>query len=358
MLNIGNVKIENPFLLAPLAGVTDAPVRSLCRARGAALVYTEMVSCKGLYYGDNNTERLLMVRDDEKPVAYQIFGREPDMIAFAVKDFYNRENALIDINMGCPVPKIVKNGEGSALLKDLDLVYDLVAAAVKASEEAAKEKTAKAGCCENTESGTGKDADAGVLAGSKRVSEIKPITAKIRAGWDAESINAVETAKAIEAAGGAAVAVHGRTRDQFYSGKADWDLIRKVKEAVSIPVIGNGDIFSGADAMRMLSETGCDMVMIARGALGNPWIFEEALALWKGEAPPSKPSIEERVRVMKEHFTDLVSVKGEYAAVREMRKHASWYTKGLRGSAAMRRRFNSIESADALIIEFESLLEK
>ena len=334
MLNIGNVKIENPFLLAPLAGVTDAPVRSLCRARGAALVYTEMVSCKGLYYGDNNTERLLMIRDDEKPVAYQIFGREPDMIAFAVKDFYNRENALIDINMGCPVPKIVKNGEGSALLKDLDLVYDLVAAAVKASEEAAKEKTGNNG------------------------SKIKPITAKIRAGWDAESINAVETAKAIEAAGGAAVAVHGRTRDQFYSGKADWDLIRKVKEAVSIPVIGNGDIFSGADAMRMLSETGCDMVMIARGALGNPWIFEEALALWKGEAPPAKPSIEERVRVMKEHFTDLVSVKGEYAAVREMRKHASWYTKGLRGSAAMRRRFNSIESADALIIEFESLLEK
>ncbi|MBQ1352360.1 MAG: tRNA dihydrouridine synthase DusB [Firmicutes bacterium] len=330
MIRLGNVEIENPFLLAPLAGVTDAPMRSLCKARGAALVYTEMVSCKGLYYGDNNTERLLMIREDEKPVAYQIFGREPDMISFAVKDFYNRENALIDINMGCPVPKIVKNGEGSALLKEPDLVYDLVCAAVKASEEAAREN------------GSG----------------IKPITAKIRAGWDLENINAVEIAKAIEAAGGAAVAVHGRTRDQFYSGKADWELIRKVKEAVSIPVIGNGDIFSGEDAVRMLKETGCDMVMIARGALGNPWIFEEALALWKGEIPPAKPTIEERVRVMKEHFTDLMSVKGEYAAVREMRKHASWYTKGLHGSAAMRRRINSIENPGELIREFEGLVNK
>ena len=340
MIRLGNVEIENPFLLAPLAGVTDAPMRSLCRARGAALVYTEMVSCKGLYYGDNNTERLLMIREDEKPVAYQIFGREPDMISFAVKDFYSRENALIDINMGCPVPKIVKNGEGSALLKEPDRVYDLVCAAVKASEEAARETA-----------GTGKGAAADVP-------EPKPVTAKIRAGWDSENINAVEIAKAIEAAGGAAVAVHGRTRDQFYSGKADWDLIRKVKEAVTIPVIGNGDIFSGEDAVRMLKETGCDMVMIARGALGNPWIFEEALALWKGETPPARPTIEERVRVMKEHFTDLMSVKGEYAAVREMRKHASWYTKGLHGSAAMRRRINSIESAGELIREFESLANK
>ena len=344
MIRLGNVEIENPFLLAPLAGVTDAPMRSLCRARGAALVYTEMVSCKGLYYGDNNTERLLMIREDEKPVAYQIFGREPDMISFAVKDFYNRENALIDINMGCPVPKIVKNGEGSALLKEPDLVYDLVCAAVKASEEAARE------AAEN-----GKAAAAEGAAG---VPEPKPITAKIRAGWDLENINAVEIAKAIEAAGGAAVAVHGRTRDQFYSGKSDWELIRKVKEAVSIPVIGNGDIFSGEDAVRMLKETGCDMVMIARGALGNPWIFEEALALWKGEIPPAKPTIEERVRVMKEHFTDLMSVKGEYAAVREMRKHASWYTKGLHSSAAMRRRINSIENAGELIREFESLVNK
>ena len=333
-MKIGNVAIENPFLLAPLAGITDAPMRSLCRARGAALVYTEMVSCKGLYYGDNNTERLLMVREDEKPVAFQIFGREPDMIAFAVKDFYNRENALIDINMGCPVPKIVKNGEGSALLKEPDLVYDLVSAAVKASEEAAKEKAA--------------ETDRGTM--------MKPVTAKIRAGWDGSSINAVEIAKAIEAAGGAAVAVHGRTRDQFYSGKADWDLRRKVKEAVSIPVIGNGDVFSGQDAMRMLDETGCDMVMIARGALGNPWIFEEALALWKGESLPAKPSMEERVGVMKAHFTDLMSVKGEYAAVREMRKHASWYTKGLHGSAAMRRRINGIENAEELLKEFDSLL--
>ena len=261
------------------------------------------------------------------------------MIAFAVKDFYKRENALIDINMGCPVPKIVKNGEGSALLKDLDLVYDLVAAAVKASEEAAKE--------------TAESAGDGISTGAP---EPKPITAKIRAGWDAEHINAVETAKAIEAAGGAAVAVHGRTRDQFYSGNADWGLIKEVKEAVSIPVIGNGDIFSGADAVRMLDYTGCDMIMIARGALGNPWIFEEALALWNGQAPPEKPSMEERVNVMKAHFTDLMSVKGEYAAVREMRKHASWYTKGLRGSAAMRRRINSIENADELLKEFDSLL--
>ena len=344
MIRLVNVEIENPFLLAPLAGVTAAPMRSLCRARGAALGYTELVSCKGLYYGDNNTERLLMIREDEKPVAYQTFGREPDMISFAVKDFYNRENALIDINMGCPVPKIVKNGEGSALLKEPDLVYDLVCAAVKASEEAAREAA--------------ENGNAATAEGATGVLEPKPITAKIRAGWDSESINAVEIAKAIEAAGGAAVAVHGRTRDQFYSGKADWDLIGKVKNAVSIPVIGNGDIFSGEDAVRMLKETGCDMVMIARGALGNPWIFEEALALWNGEAPPEKPSMEERVRVMKAHFLDLKAVKGEYAAVREMRKHASWYTKGLRGSAAMRRRINSIENADELLKEFDTLLNR
>lgn len=343
MLHIGNVKIDNPFLLAPLAGVTDAPMRKQCKARGAALVYTEMVSCKGLYYGDRKTEQLLSIREEEKPVAFQIFGSEPDMIAFAVKDFYNRDNVITDINMGCPVPKIVRNGEGSALLKDLDLVYDLVAAAVKASKEAA----GLSECVGQTRHTEGSD-----------VAHIKPVTAKIRIGWDSGSVNAVETAKAVEAAGADAVAVHGRTREQFYSGKADWGMIRKVKEAVDIPVIGNGDIFSGQDAMDMMEKTGCDMVMIARGALGNPWIFEEALALWEGRDVPPRPSIEERVAVMKDHFKDLAALKGEYAGVREMRKHASWYTKGLRGSAALRRKINSIESAEELLGEFDSLADR
>jgi len=308
---IGNVTLENPFFLAPLAGITDAPFRRICKEQGAGLVYSEMVSGKGLYYNDKATERLLRIYEDEKPVAFQIFGSEPEIIGFTAKKLVDRENCILDINMGCPVPKVVRNGEGSALLKDPKLVYDIVASAV---------------------------ANAG-----------KPVTVKIRIGWDADSINAVEIAKVIEAAGASAIGVHGRTREQYYSGKADWDVIRQVKKAVSIPVIGNGDVFSGHDAVRLMEETGCDFVMIARGALGNPWIFREALALWKGENVPPPPSRKEKVDLIIKHFDLLLEEKGEYAAVREMRKHAGWYLKGIPGSAGIRRQLNSIAKADILI---------
>ena len=309
-LHIGNLQLDNPFLLAPLAGITDAPTRRLCREMGAALTCSEMVSGKGLWYKDKNTGRLLAVYEDEKPVGFQIFGHEPDILAFTARELDGCENALLDINMGCPVPKIVKNGEGSALMKDPDLVYDLVSAVVKNSS--------------------------------------KPVTAKIRAGWDEDHINAVEVAHAISAAGASAITVHGRTREQFYSGKADWSVIARVKRAVNIPVIGNGDVTDGPSAMRMIEETGCDFVMVGRGALGNPWIFREMIAAWKGEELPPPPTTEEKKQMMLRHFRDMMELKGEYAAVREMRKHVGWYLKGVHGAAAFRGQVNQITDAKAL----------
>ena len=309
-LKIGNLKLDNPFLLAPLAGITDAPTRRLAKRMGAALVYSEMVSGKGLFYKDKKTERLLAVREDEKPVGFQIFGSEPDIIAFTARELDCRDNALLDINMGCPVPKVVKNGEGSALLKNPDLIYELVSAAVA-----------------NTS---------------------KPVTAKIRIGWDSRSINAVEVAKAIEAAGAAAVAVHGRTREQYYSGAADWSEIAAVKSAVSIPVIGNGDVASGELALRMINQTGCDFVMVGRGALGNPWIFKELVAAWRGEELPAPPTLEEKKQTMIAHLDDLASFKTTRVAVCEMRKHVGWYLKGVPGSAAFRGRVNQITDIDQL----------
>lgn len=318
MIRIGTIELENPFVLAPLAGITDASTRSLAKEQGAALVYSEMISGKGLWYKDKNTERLLNIAEGEEPIFYQLFGSDPEILAHAARELRPRRNAGIDLNMGCPVPKVVKNGEGSALLKNPQLIYDLVYAVVQAAE--------------------------------------KPVTAKIRIGWDADSINAVETAKAIEAAGASAVAVHGRTREQYYTGQADWNMIRKVKEAVSIPVIGNGDVFSGEDANRMLAETGCDLVMIARGALGNPWIFRDALAIWRGEEVPPAPTLEEKVRMMRIHLERMLAEKGEYAAVREMRKHAGWYLKGVNGAAAIRRNINTITSAEELKRTIEEIL--
>ncbi|MGN1334134.1 MAG: tRNA dihydrouridine synthase DusB, partial [Anaerovoracaceae bacterium] len=275
---IGNVGLSSPFLLAPLAGITDGPFRRLCSQEGAALTYSEMVSAKGLWYGDKNTGKLLEILPGEGPVVYQLFGHEPEIMAFAARKLDDCINVIFDINMGCPVPKIVKNGEGSALMKNPDLAYELVAAAVK-----------------NTS---------------------KPVTVKIRAGWDEESVNAVEVARAVSAAGAFAVAVHGRTREQYYSGKADWSVIAAVKRAVNIPVIGNGDVTDAASGIRMMEETGCDYVMVGRGALGNPWIFSELAAAWRGEPLPPQPTKEEKKAMMLRHFNDILQLKGEYVAVR------------------------------------------
>lgn len=300
-------KLSSPFLLAPLAGVTDAVMRRICFREGASLAYTEMVSAKGLYYGDRKTESLLYIPEDAGPTSIQIFGSDPEIMGYAAEKLAERNNFSLNINMGCPVPKVVRNGDGSALMKDPDLVYDVVRAVAD-----------KAG---------------------------KPVSVKFRKGFDDEHINAVEIAKACEAAGAAAVIVHGRTREQYYSGKADWSIIRQVKEAVDIPVIGNGDVFTGADGVRMMKETGCDLVMVARGAQGNPWIFRELMAAWRGEPEPEKPSASEVRDMMYQHLDQLVELKGEYAAVREMRKHIAWYTKGRKNGASIRKAVNQIESA-------------
>jgi tRNA-dihydrouridine synthase B len=278
---------------------------------GAAMACSEMVSAKGLFYGDKKTGKLLEILPGEGPVGYQIFGHEPDIMAFAARELEKYDNAFLDINMGCPVPKIVKNHEGSYLMKDPDLCFDLVQACVK-----------------NT---------------------AKPVTVKIRAGWDTDHINAAEVAGACESAGAAAVAVHGRTREQYYSGKADWSVIAAVKRAVSrIPVIGNGDVMSRADGIRMMEETGCDLVMIGRGALGNPWIFDKD--------HEGRPSPEELKAVMLRHLTDTAELKGDHIAVLEMRKHVGWYLKGRPGAAAFRDQVNRIDDINELKNAIEAIL--
>ena len=306
-LRIGSFELSNPFVLAPLAGISDAVMRELCAEMGASLTTSEMVSAKGIYYGDKNTSRLLYIPEKSGPTAIQIFGSEPDVMAYAVEKLNGLANVSLDINMGCPVPKVVRNGDGSALLKNPELVYDIVRACVDSSK--------------------------------------KPVTVKIRKGFDENSVNAVEIAKAIESAGASAICIHGRTREQYYSGKADWNIIREVRSAVEIPLIGNGDVFSAEDGIRMLDETGCDMVMIARGALGNPWIFRELVSLWKYGEKIDKPSDKERIKMLVRHLDGLVELKGERNAVMELRKHVGWYTKGIRGASALRRRVNTINTA-------------
>ncbi len=307
---IGDVELASPFILAPLAGVTDLTMRRICREMGAALTCTEMVSINGLKYGDKKTETLLAMEDNDGPKAVQLFGSDPGVLAAACMKIEHLSNDIVDLNLGCPVPKVVKNGDGSALLKRPHLVYDLIRAMVSSTD--------------------------------------KPVTAKIRIGWDEESINAVEVAHAIESAGASAITVHGRTRKQMYSGTCNRAEIKKVKQAVSIPVIGNGDVFSAADALSMMEETGCDMVMIARGCVGNPWIFREALEMWHSGDVRSSVSGEECLEVMKRHLAGLAEEKGEYSAVREMRKFISRYIKGYRGAAAIRRKVNAINDYSEL----------
>lgn len=316
-LSIGNVKLNNPFLLAPLAGITDAVMRRICSRMGASLTFSEMVSAKAMWYGDKNTEKLLALDADGGPTAYQIFGHEPEVMAAAARKLEGMGNVIVDINMGCPVPKVVKNGDGSALLKDPDLAYQVAKSVVT-----------------NTS---------------------KPVTVKIRAGWDVNSINAVEIAHAVSAAGVSAIAIHGRTREQYYSGKADRSIIADVKKAVDIPVIGNGDVFSAEDGMEMLNQTGCDFVLVARGSLGNPWIFRELTALWKGQPIPERPTTEEKKHMMTEHYLSLEKLKGEYVAVREMRKQVGWYLKGVPGAAAFRGMINQINSSKELLEAIERI---
>ena len=302
---IGDIEFETPFILAPLAGVTDRTMRSLCLRQGASFVYTEMVSAKGLWYGDRKSRELLRpCADEEGCYGIQIFGSDPEIMEYAASSLRDCSNRILDLNAGCPVPKIVKNGEGSALIKNPDLLYDVVSAMVKAAG--------------------------------------KPVTVKFRMGFARGEDTAVQTAKAAEAAGASAVTVHGRTREQYYEGSADWDVIAKVKDSVRIPVIGNGDVKSGEDAVAMLRETGCDGVMIARGALGNPWIFRDAAALWRGEDKPPAPDAAERVEMLLQHIDMLAADKGEGLAVREIRKHVGWYIKGIRGAAQTRREVNTI----------------
>ncbi len=310
---IGGVEFDSPYLMAPMAGITDYPFRRLCRRLGAGAVYSEMISAKGLYYNDKMTEKLLHIGEDEKPVVYQIFGSEPWAIAYAADVLSSRENCILDINMGCPVPKVVKSGDGSALLKNPEKISEVVKAAVRMSK--------------------------------------KPVTVKIRTGWNEDSINAVENAKRIEEAGAAAICVHGRTRDQFYSGTADRSVIRRVKESVNIPVIGNGDIFDVESCESMFRETGCDMVMIGRGALGNPWIFRSLC-----EGKEYVPSVREKIDLIKEHYEETIREKGEYVGIRSMRKHIGWYIKGMRGAASLRRQINQMETREEIFGALEQIL--
>jgi len=310
-LKIGNVLLENSYVLGPMAGVTDLPFRLLCKEQGAGLLCMEMVSAKGIFYNNKNTESLLQIHPEEVPVSLQFFGSDPKIVSEMAKRVEERPFSILDINMGCPVPKVVNNGEGSALMKNPVLVGKIISA----------------------------------VAGAVK----KPVTVKIRKGFDGEHVNAAEIARiAQESCGVAAVAVHGRTREQYYAGSADWDIIRRVKEALTIPVIGNGDVTGPESAERMLRETGCDAVLIGRAARGNPWIFRQTIHyLETGELLP-RPSMEEVRTMMLRHAALLKEYKGEYTAVREMRKHVCWYTAGYPHSARLRERINEMETMEQL----------
>lgn len=308
--NIGNVKINGNLILGPMAGVTDLPFRILCKEQGADLIYTEMVSAKGIQYNNKNTEALLQVEERERPVALQLFGADPYIMSETAKRIEHRNFDILDINMGCPVPKVVNNCEGSALMKEPKLIGEIVHAISSAIK--------------------------------------KPVTVKIRKGFTESTVNAVEIAKIAEANGAAAVAVHGRTREQYYSGKADWNIIKEVKNAVSIPVIGNGDVYTPEDAIRLVEVTGCDGIMIARGVRGNPWLFHQIKAYRNTGIIPEKPTVEEAVEMMLRHARMAIEYKGEYTGIREMRKHVAWYTTGYPLAAKLRNKVNEITDYNSL----------
>lgn len=316
-LKIGKVTLPNNLILAPMAGVTDLPFRLLCSRQGVGLCCMEMVSAKAILYKNKNTESLLEIHRDEGPVSLQLFGSDPKILSEMAKKIEERPFSVLDINMGCPVPKVVNNGEGSALMKNPKLVEEIVSSVVKAVQ--------------------------------------KPVTVKIRKGFDEEHVNAVEIAKIAEAAGAAAVAVHGRTREQYYAGEADWEIIAKVKETLTIPVIGNGDVTDGQSAERLLTQTGCDGVMIGRAARGNPWIFSQVAAYLEDETVLPKPDIEEVKKTILEHARLQLETKGEYTGIREMRKHVSWYTTGYPNSARLRQVVNLTESFEELCALVENL---
>jgi nifR3 family TIM-barrel protein len=314
-LTIGSVTLENNLILAPMAGVTDLPFRLLCKEQGAGLLCMEMVSAKAILYKNKNTEELMAIDPREVPVSLQLFGSDPDIVSQIAHQIEERPFDILDINMGCPVPKIVNNGEGSALMKNPKLAGEIIGKTVKAIN--------------------------------------KPVTVKIRKGFDENHVNAVEMARIAEANGAAAIAVHGRTREQFYSGKADWDIIRQVKEAVSIPVIGNGDLLTAEDVVAMYEQTGCDGFMVGRGAQGNPWIFIQILHAFETGEQLQKPTFAEVRDMMLRHAKMMIEFKGEYTGIREIRKHGAWYTAGYPNSAKLRVMINEVETYEQL----ESLLD-
>jgi tRNA-dihydrouridine synthase B len=309
-LTIGGLKLPNNIVLAPMAGITDMPFRLICKGYGCGMMYTEMVSAKGLYYGSERTGDLLQVHSTEHPIGVQIFGSEPEIMAMMAERISELDIELIDINMGCPAPKITKNGQGSALMKDPARVGKIIKAVVKRSS--------------------------------------KPVTVKIRKGWDDSQINAVEIAKIAQDEGASAITVHGRTREQFYSGKADWDIITQVREAVDIPVIGNGDVFTPEAALQMLKETGCHGVMVARGAQGRPWIFEGIIHYLKTGNKLEEPSVSERINIAVKHLNLAVKLKGEKLGVIEMRKHLAWYLKGMKNANTIKNKLNSLENSEQI----------